>query len=274
MRRIITLLCTALIVSFTDAQINVLKINSGNISEGTYLLSNVPSYCRPALSATTSHLSISTDHVNNESQYSLLLNYSGSWEAYLLHSTQYTSGESVNISAYDNLRLVFYSTTQLTGTQIPSVLLAYTDGAENLLWDGKQKAISDYVNPIPAGQWITINVPISNIGASHLTSNQGVIICCTAWSATGDAGILYIDKVELTSSNPTLLPISLDNGNKPFYANGFLYLNGYSGNISLINMLGKSVYNSKSVSEIIPINLPSGIYLLKTDKVVTKIIVP
>lgn len=268
MKKIISLVVSTFLVVSSYAQVDVLKLSADNMDGNNYLLSHVPAYCRATLGIEGNNLQVSTDVVNTGSTHSLLLDYSGSWESNLVENA---SWDPVDVSSYDQLKLTVYAPVALADNQIPSLVLVYTN---DLLWDGKEKPLSNYLNPIPAGQWVEINIPLSELEVTQLAANTGVNLCCTGWPGAGEnPGKLYIDKVQFASTASSLSDISLSSS-KPYYANGQLRLNGYQGAFSLIDGLGRSVYSVKNASGDVAVNVPQGVYFVKTDKGVTKIVIP
>lgn len=269
MKNFTLLLFASFLAVSSYAQVDILKLADNNIENGNYLLSHVPGYCIANLGIDESHLSVSTDVVNSGSEYSLLLDYSGSWESNFVENAAWNP---IDISSYNNLKLTVYAPTELSDNQIPSLVLVYSN---ELSWDGKEKSLSDYINPIPAGKWMEINIPVTDLGATHLSENTGVNLCCTGWpAALENPGKLYVDKIQFTTNSGTSIPdISLISS-KPYYADGEIRLNGYQGEFSLIDPMGHLRYYIEKTIGDIAIDLPQGIYFMKTEKSVTKIMIP
>ena len=98
-------------------------------------------------------------------------------------------------------------------------------------------------------------------------------ICC-GWPEGGLApGKLYINKVQFTTLKDTGINKETKKIEAPFYNNGKIFMNGYKGVISILDTKGTIVYSDKNAEVDFTINLNQGLYLLKTDKEVFKILI-
>ena len=259
----------ALCVAATSfAQLDVVKLTSDFLDGENYLLSYVPAYSQTVLGVSGIYLKTSTEVVAPGSTHSLVLDYTGSWDVNLLENMGWST---VDASSYSFIKLNVYSPTELTGESIPSLVML---SGSDLMWDGSAIHLANYISAIPAGQWTEITVPIADTGASQLAGNSGVNICCTGWKGTGEnTGKLYIDKLQFTTSQGTGIDLLNGTASLPYYSNGNIVLNGYQGEIHIFDLTGKQVFTKETADTEIPLQVEQGIYLLKTTKGTTKIVV-
>ena len=267
MKKVISLLFAYFIAINAFAQIDVVKLTSENLDGDNYLLSYIPSYCQSSLGSSNIYLQASSDNVAPNRNYSLLLDYSVGWEGNLL---QNSSWDVEDVSSYTHLILNVYAPSALDESNIPYIVLVH---GSSIYWDGSAKPLSNFMNPIPEGEWIDIVIPIEDLGSSNLSTNSGVNICC-GWPEGGLApGKLYINKVQFTTLKDTGINKETKKIEAPFYNNGKIFMNGYKGVISILDTKGTIVYSDKNAEVDFTINLNQGLYLLKTDKEVFKILI-
>lgn len=84
----------------------------------------------------------------------------------------------------------------------------------------------------------------------------------------------FIGAMEMTQHDT---PSSIDETSRKkteiYYTNNTLYLDGYTGLISVYNTLGARVTTGKSQQGTLPLNLPNGIYIVRTTNGSCKIII-
>jgi lysophospholipase L1-like esterase len=105
---------------------------------------------------------------------------------------------------------------------------------------------------------------------------EGVItVQCEAGVANTSANkFYYLGAMKMTiADSPTALNSPSVKNWSPYYSNGVLKINNYTGLVKIFDVSGKAIYVGQSVFGQLPVTLTNGNYLVKTDLGNTKLLV-